>query len=325
MSYVYFRGEYFLADYLEKIGNFNANYIESIFAIEGYHDLYNVGKVSLSKPIFASTITKRKGDSHVKDGKRTFEFVFIPNAGFLNSNLPLLNNCELKLSFDRINASVAMLEGGSPIKESCVGKPLQIKDCVAITEYVKSDSLEKHFAKIDYNPIPYYYQDCEVTLKSLPSDETDIRLDNIRGGRIPLCMFAGIIPSKSLNGDILMPSTGFMVNNVKEVNITLNGNSVNGYPIENKSQTETFPFYKFLDVTSRYMNPICGEGLRVGQFKYNFLYAHRFEAETSSQGWLGMNFKLSAPYSEPHTLVIWTINDCGLTIDKFHQIEKIEL
>ena len=116
-----------------------------------------------------------------------------------------------------------------------------------------------------------------------------------------------------------------MVDNVREVNITLNGNSVNGYPIENKSQTETFPFYKFLDVTSRYMNPVCGEGVRLSQFKYNFLYAHRFEAETSSQGWLGMNFKLSAPYSEPHTLVIWTINDCGLTIDKFHQIEKIEI
>ena len=102
--------------------------------------MYNVGKVNLSKQIFVSTITKRKGDSNVKDGKRTFEFVFIPNAGFLNSNLPLLNNCELKLSFDRINASVAMLEGANPIKESCVGKSLEIKDCVAITEYVKSDA-----------------------------------------------------------------------------------------------------------------------------------------------------------------------------------------
>ena len=69
---------------------------------------------------------------------------------------------ELKLSFDRIDASVAMLEGATPIKQSCVGKPLQIKDCVAITEYIKSDSLEKHFEKIDFNPIPYYYQDCEV-------------------------------------------------------------------------------------------------------------------------------------------------------------------
>ena len=314
-----------MADYLEKIGNFNANYIESIFAIEGYHDLYNVGKVNLSNPKYSSVVTKRKGDAHVKDGKRTFEFVFIPNDGFLNSNLPLLNNCEIKLSFDRINAEVSMLEGALTVKESCVGKPLEIKDCVAFTEYVTSNALEKHFSKIDYNPIPYYYQDCEVTLKSVPSDETDIRLDNIRGGKIPECMFAALIPSKSLNGDILTSSTGFMVNNVREVNITLNGNSVNGYPIENKSLTETYPFYKFLDVTSRYMNPVCGEGVRLSQFKYNFLYAHRFEAEISSQGWLGMNFKLTAPFKEPHTLVIWTINDCGFTIDKFHQIEKIDI
>ena len=36
--------------------------------------------------------------------KIVYEFVFIPNSDFLNSNLPLMKNCEMKLSFDRLNA-----------------------------------------------------------------------------------------------------------------------------------------------------------------------------------------------------------------------------
>ena len=39
-----FRGEYILIDYMEKIGNFNAAYIDSIFGVEGYHDIYNFSK-----------------------------------------------------------------------------------------------------------------------------------------------------------------------------------------------------------------------------------------------------------------------------------------
>ena len=281
-----------------------------------------MGKAGLSS---TSAASKRIIDTLVKTGKRTIEFAFIPNSGFLNSNLPLVNDCELKLSFDRVNAEVAMLENSKVIKQTCVGSPLVIKDCCAIAEYVSSDKLEKHFAKIDYSPIPYHYEECEVTLKTIPLNEKEVRLDNITGGDVPNVMFAGIIESAALNGDIEASSTHFACNNVTEFNITLNGNSVNGYPIENRRKIAVYPFYKFMDVTKRYMNPLCGEGLKLSTFKYNWLYAHSFEAESSSQGWIGVNFKMDTAFTTPHTLVIWTIKDCALTVDKFHQIEKVEL
>jgi len=46
-------------------------------------------------------IEGRKQQGILTGKMRTYEFIFIPCAGFLNSNMPLLNNTELKLSFDR--------------------------------------------------------------------------------------------------------------------------------------------------------------------------------------------------------------------------------
>ena len=109
------------------------------------------------------------------------------------------------------------------------------------------------------------------------------------------------------------------------MNITLNGNAVNGYPVQIKNNSAIYPFYKFLDATNRYMNPFCGDFMKPSQFQSNWIYAHKFEAEASNQGWLGINLKLSEAFKDPHTLVVWTINECAITIDKFHQIEKINL
>ena len=186
---------------MQKIGNFNAAYIDSVFAIEGYNDLYNFSTDEIKTK--ASTLAKRRIVGVTNGSNRIYDFVFIPNCGFLNSNLPLINNCELKLSFDRLNMEVAMITAGDvSVSEDQTGAPLAITNCEAITEYIMSDDLEKYFMSIDNGPIPYYYQDCDITIKSLPKDETSIRLDNIKGGQTPVSLFAGIIPNSSVSGDI---------------------------------------------------------------------------------------------------------------------------
>ena len=310
-------------DYVQKIGNFNASYIDTVFGLEGYNDLYNFTTTELSAA--KSTLTKRYVNGRLNGDNIIYDFVFIPNCGFLNSNLPLISDCELKLSFDRTKSDVSMIKSEVEITKSCEGEPIAINDCVAIAKYVGSEELDEYFRKIDSDPIPYYYEDCEVSLKTLPLNETDIRIDNIKGGPTPSCMFAGIIESAALAGNMEMSSTRFCCNNVIGFNITLNGNSVNGYPMENKNKLAIFPYHKFMESTSRYMNTICGEGLKLSQFQVNWIYAHKFEAEVSEEGWLGINIKLSEAYTESHTLVIWCIYDAAITIDKFHQIEKLSL
>ena len=309
---------------MEKIGNFSVAYLESTFGVEGYHDIFNWSTDDLKSK--TSTLSRRRAQGQATGSKRIYDFVFVPNSGFLNSNLPLLNNCELKLSFDRLNMEHAMVEAGdTAVTNDMTGAPLVIKDCEAITEYIMSEALEKYFMKIDTAPIPYYYQECDVTIKSLPKEESIIRFDNIKGGPVPIYIFAGLIPSEYLMGDINHSCTTFDAVNVTDFDITLNGNSVNGYPLHNPNVSPVYPLYKFLDATSRYMNPDCGETMRLGMFMHNWIYAHKFEGESSDRGWLGINLKLETGLSDSYSLVMWTIYDCALTIDKFHQIEKLNL
>ena len=292
-----------------------------MFQVEGYHDIYNFDYDKLN--LHSKTIDNRKQQGKLANDNRIYDFIFIPNNGFLNSNLPLLNNCEVKLSFDRCPANTAFLGSSTVIDE--IKNVIAIKDCYAITEYVSSDSLRNHFAKIDSGPVRYKFEECEVTLKNIPLNETQIRLDNIKGGNNPLCLFAGIIKTSAINGDQALSATGFRVCGVQRINITLNGNSVNGYPLEISNESPVLPMRLFNDVTNRYMNPLAGDCVDINRFKSNWLYAHSFEAEVTSQGWIGMSLNLEDAFVEPHTLIIWTVSKSSIEIDKFHQIEKLVL
>ena len=284
-------------------------------------DMYNLNADILtgSTPV----INNRKKLGKTDGNKITYDFVFVPNDGFLNSNKPLVRDCEIKLSFDRAIADVAFIRIGA-VSQNRAGKVLEITNCFALTEYVSSESLRKKFDRIDTSPLSYHYQNCEVTLKNIPLNEKEIRIDNIKGGNNPSHMFVGVIPTKSINGDFLMSSTGFHESNVLSINITLNGKTVNGYPIENHDNSPIMALQKFYDATNRYMN-VAANGMTFSIFKSNWLYAHKFEAESTSQGWIGIHLELSEPFITSYTLVVWSIQTCALTVDKFHQIEKLVL
>ena len=312
-----------MIDHIQKYGNFNTKAIDTLFQLEGYYDLYNMDADRVKSTTVLAKNRQNRGKE--KDGKRVYDFIFVPNCGFLNSNLPLLNNCELKLSFDRVPSDVAILENDQTPTNKIDGKPIKIHDCYAITEYVSSDYYRNYFSRIDTNPIKYKFEECDVTLKNLPLNETDIRLDNIRGGNSPNFIFLGIIETDALNGDMSKSSVNFQHHNVDFINITFNGRTVNGYPLEISNGSPILPLQKFLDVTNRFMNPLSSECLSMSSFVHNWIYAHQFEAESSSEGWLGVRIKLSEALSTSHTLVIWSVYSTAITIDKFHQIEKLIL
>ena len=89
-------------------------------------------------------ITKRReGIPHYPTSKkRTYELIFTPQNGFLNNNLPLLTNCELKLSFDRCNAELGLLETGT-VTNSAASNSLVITDAYVMAKYVSSESFDR--------------------------------------------------------------------------------------------------------------------------------------------------------------------------------------
>ena len=304
---------------MQKIGNFSVDAISTIFQPEGYHDIWN-GDKALLLANDAIKIPRRHGAS-LNNGKYRYEFEFCPVNGFLSSPDLLMTDCELKLSFDRASVKHPIIR----LDDSGVLEDIEIKDCYALTEYVSSGSIQTFFEKIHNEPIIYEYEDTEVVIKSLPTDDTTIRIDNIRGGNTPRYLFAGLIPTAQLQGDWTKSCTRFSQNKVTEFNIALNGNSVNGFPMTIKENSLCYALSQFNSVTSKLYNVFAGKQFSMQEFQYNFIWAHKFEAESTSSGWIGIDIKLATVFTEPMSLVIWIINPTAITIDQFHQIEKINL
>ena len=304
---------------MQKIGNFSLDSISTCFQTEGYHDIWNGDEAFLSAN--NSVLSPRRHGATLSGTKYRYEFEFSPVNGFLSSPDLLMTDCELKLSFDRASIKHPLIR----LDESGILTDIEIKDCYALTEYVSSGNIQTFFDKIQNEPIIYEYEDTEVVIKSLPTDDTTIRIDNIRGGNTPRYLFAGLIPTTQLQGDWAKSCTKFSQYNVTEFNIALNGNSVNGYPMMIKPNSPCYPLSQFNSVTSRLYNVFAGKQFTMMEFQWNFIWAHKFEAESTSSGWIGIDIKLSEAFTEPMSLVIWIINPTAITIDQFQQIEKINL
>ena len=304
---------------MQKIGNFSLDAISTCFQTEGYHDIWNGDEAFLTAN--KSVVSQRRHGATLAGNKYRYEFEFSPVNGFLSSPDLLMTDCELKLSFDRASIKHPLIR----LDESGILPDIEIKDCYALTEYVSSGNIQTFFDKIHNEPIIYEYEDTEVVIKSLPTDDTTIRIDNIRGGNTPRYLFAGLIPTAQLQGDLTKSCTKFSQHNVTEFNIALNGNPVNGYPMMIKPNSPCYALSQFNSVTSRLYNVFAGKQFTMQEFEFNFIWAHKFEAESTSSGWIGIDIKLSEAFKEPMSLVIWIINPTAITLDQYQQIEKINL
>lgn len=322
--YQFFRGEYFLAEYMSKIGNFNFQYLHHGLQTEGYFydPFYDDGDKIAADATNKQWVLKRTNVSTRSGTKRRYEFAFIPNNGFLTSPELLMKDCELKLSFDRANPKIALTK----IKDSTPPDQIEILDCYAITEYVSSPGIRNFFSTIENMPITYEYEEMEVLVKGLPTGTTTIQVDNIRGGNVPNYIFVGLIPSANLQGVYEKGATCFKQHNVEELNITLSGNPVSGYPMKIAHGSPVYPLHKFLDTTGRLYSVFTGKTPCFTSFQtFMWLWSHKFEAEMTSQGWIGINLKLSSEFTTQMSMVIWIVSPNALTLDKYHQIERINL
>jgi len=163
---------------MQKHGNFNQDYLDSAFRSEGYFDQYNFSSIQSND--IPQLIKHRRIGINEDSGKYTYEFIMLPNAGFLNDNQPLVPGCELKLTFDRIEADCALCKVGG--EDPLAGTVIEVRNAVAQATYISSPFLRNYFDQIEERPIKYKYDDCSVFVRNLPTKEQTIRLDNIYGG-----------------------------------------------------------------------------------------------------------------------------------------------
>ena len=200
-----------LLDYITTMGNFDAPYIRSGLYANGYFDLFNVGSAEISNQNSLQLLK----DSRVSlvdstdDGNYIYDCVYAPGLGILNSKKPLLPGCEIKLSFDRAKAELALIKIDKNTDVDLGSGVLKLTNLSVRARYFSSPSLRSYFSTISDNPINYSFDETSVYLKNLPKGESNVRLNNIIGGLTPSNLFCGIIESDAINGDLELSTTKF--------------------------------------------------------------------------------------------------------------------
>ena len=145
------------------------------------------------------------------------------------------------------------------------------------------------------------YDDCDIYMKTVNEGQTMIRFNNICGGNTPDYIFAGFCLSEALNGDFYH-SVNFKDVEMTDVNISLNGMPLQGYPMSFGNSGTMKLYSKFLDTINRSKKSIAGESIGSNYFqKYYCLISHQFEGEQSNEGWLGLEVKLKEPLNASYT------------------------
>lgn len=286
------------------LGNFSPGYLKTCFYPAGYFDLYNVDSEALSDKVNLDRLKiSRKSLVKSENDSVWFDLLFKPPSGILNSKIPLVPKTEMIISFDRAPSELALINMVENTESSIEGKAIDLKNVFMRASYYSSPYLRNFFDTISSNEITYSYDECQVLQKSLPTGLNIIRLSNLIGGNTPKYFFAGIIESSALNGDQDKSSTAFKRHGVTEFDLTLDGYSVNGFPVTSENESPLNVYDKFLSTTNRQFDNMCGAQIEPDDFQlFHYIYAHKFCGETSESGWIGVNIKLDAAYTKNYTL-----------------------
>ena len=105
-----------------------------------------------------------------------------------------------------------------------------------------------------------------------------------------------------MNGSLTESSTSFKHYGVKQFNLTLNGSSCDGFPLNTFDGAPSVVYQKFLKDTNRMDINICSRMINMLEFKHNWIYSHQFKAEKTNQGWVGINLTLDEAWTTNHSM-----------------------
>ena len=113
----------------------------------------------------------------------TYDFLFRPPTGILNSTKPLLPKSEMILTLDRAYGDIALINKGDLTDDGYDGKVMPLKNVFLSAKYCSSPYLRNYFDSMSTKEVPYIYDECSVYNKNLPTD--DIDFEHVSGIRWP--------------------------------------------------------------------------------------------------------------------------------------------
>ena len=288
-------------------GNFAPDYLSSANYGMGYFDQWNVSTSEISgsnSGVLSNIENLRKSFANTSDGNwQIFDLLFRPPVGILNSTKPLLPKTDMVLSFDRAVSDLAMISKVPDTANPLENEVIPLENVFLRATYYSSPYLRNYFQTIEEKEISYKFDETQVLIKNIPKGLKNIRFSNLIGGNTPSHLFAGVIPSSALMGNNELSSTAFKQHNVLEFDLTIDGQSMQGFPIKTENTIPMLAYDSYLKATNRNFNNLVNQTIPIRDYaNFHFVYGHKFSGEVSDSGWIGINLKLSEEYNENFSL-----------------------
>ena len=307
--------EYALSAYINSLLSYSKGTMQTGLKTLGIFD-----EINLQTTQIAAMIRNHTWDTYLRRRKavnNTFKYEIImpiDNTIFYSDDL-LPSGQRWSLSFERAETQYSTLLTVAGTVTSKVDKVLALEDVYLMIPYVndeKTNQLESNWIE---KPISIGYDNYQMQRFTLESGTANIRLSNIINGKLPKLLLYGIMEESAYMGSFTECSTKFGKHNLTEIDMLLNGVSVQGMPIKMSNDCVAIPYTRFLSAISSFMDKSTSQTIPLQDFHdYHFLHVATFP-ETA--GALSFELSFSANVASGLILVTCSIFDVNMEIDKY--------
>ena len=307
--------EYALSAYINSMITYSKGTMQTGLKTLGIFDETNLRSGQIASMKTAGTWPGYRRRRKGVDNTFSYEIIMpIDNTLFYSDDL-LPSGQRWSLSFERAETKYSTLVSVPETNISSVKKVLDLEDVYLMIPYVNDEKMKQNESNWIEKPITIGYDSYQLQRFSIDSGTTNVRMSNVINGNLPKVLFYGIMHESAYMGSFIESSTRFARNNLIEVDMLLNGVSVQGMPIKMSDKCASVPYVRFLNVTNNFMQKSLSEVMPLQEFHdYHFLQCATFSEES---GALSFEFTFSENIPTGLILVTCSIFDVNMEIDQY--------
>lgn len=186
--------------------------------------------------------------------------------------------------------------------------------------FVESEKADAFYAKTKLYDVSIDYYDCNIR-RELLIDQVAEHKVKLFEGPIPSSIVFGFLSPTVFDGDYAKSTFKFGDHGLDQVDLQIDNQSLNGYPITMKSGNAVSFYLDYLKQTNRYENVFATGALSYANFeKYNFLVFSDLKSEGATSGQLLLKLKFSSLLSEKLLLIYMPVYEKHITFDQYMNV-----
>ena len=303
--------EYFLSSYFQHMINFTSDYQMSGLKPHGIFDVTQI-ETSTFNSQDEDTTDKllRKFRRQVKQTNEMEILMTLDSTLFYSDDL-LPSNTSLDLSFERANGTYS----GILYKNAatCTEKALELKDCYLLLPFKKDDELFRLERNAIQKPLKIKFDDYQIKRFNIPKGTSSVMMSDLIAGPLPGKLFWALQQIEAYTGSYKISSTRFEHENLKRINLFIDGKEKDGFPMIVSDEHIAQPYVQFLKACNMDQNGFLSQVLTMDSYAAgNFILSAPIAEDTGS---ISFEFDFNKPLEKDLVLITCCLSAKTLKLD----------